>query len=72
MSLERREQLVRVAREYDALVITDDVYDQLSWPASSRVDQSCQEHAVLPRVVDVDRYLPRGPEESCQMDSVTP
>ncbi len=31
MSLARREQLVRLARRYDALVVADDVYDFLQW-----------------------------------------
>ena len=61
MSLKRRQQLVMVAREYDALIITDDVYDQLMWPASptapARLDQ-----AIEPRVVDVDRFLNGGAE----------
>ena len=36
MSLERRQNLVQIAREYDALVITDDVYDQLQWRTDSQ------------------------------------
>lgn len=61
MSRQRREQLVRVAREYDALIVTDDVYDLLQWSAdSSRRDVPLQT-AVLPRIVDVDRYLDGGP-----------
>lgn len=62
MSLERRQQLVRLAREYDACIIADDVYDQLQWPANKDVTASSLEHAVLPRVVDVDRYLDGGSE----------
>ncbi|AEO60538.1 hypothetical protein MYCTH_2309805 [Thermothelomyces thermophilus ATCC 42464] len=34
MSLARREQLVHLAREYDALIISDDVYDLLQWPVT--------------------------------------
>lgn len=67
MSLRRREELVRVARQYDALVITDDVYDFLQWPSSSDHGLKYQElsldTAVLPRVVDIDRYLDGGPEQ---------
>jgi DNA-binding transcriptional MocR family regulator len=62
MSLRRREQLVRVAREYDALVITDDVYDFLQWPSSATTDGSSLKTAVLPRIVDVDSYLDGGAE----------
>ena len=61
MSLERRQQLVRIARRYDALIITDDVYDMLQWPASTTTDSSVMEKAVLPRIIDVDRYLDGGP-----------
>ncbi|EXJ77602.1 hypothetical protein A1O3_09829 [Capronia epimyces CBS 606.96] len=35
-TLERREALVRLAREVDALLITDDCYDFLSWTMSSK------------------------------------
>jgi DNA-binding transcriptional MocR family regulator len=65
MSLKRREELVRVAREYDALVITDDVYDFLQWPSTLKnPDPSALslEKAILPRIVDVDRYLEGGAE----------
>lgn len=37
MSLRRRESLVRLAREFDALIIADDVYDFLRWPSSPTV-----------------------------------
>ncbi|MCJ1247091.1 hypothetical protein MMC30_004302 [Trapelia coarctata] len=61
MSLARRQQLVRVAREYDALIIADDVYDQLQWlayePPTAKLDE-----AIEPRVVDVDRFLDGGSE----------
>jgi DNA-binding transcriptional MocR family regulator len=60
MSLRRREQLVRVAREYDALVITDDVYDFLQWPSSPAADGASLETAVLPRIVDIDRQIDGG------------
>ena len=62
MTLARRQQLVTVAREHDALIITDDVYDQLQWPASTQASQSSLETAVLPRIVDVDRELEGGAE----------
>lgn len=56
-SLKNREAIVKLAREYDALVISDDVYDFLSWPMDSKspVDASAPPP---PRLVDVDRQLP--------------
>ena len=60
MSLQRRQQLVRLAREYDACIICDDVYDLLQWPADKRASQPDMEHAHLPRIVDVDRTLDGG------------
>ncbi|KAF1831674.1 PLP-dependent transferase [Decorospora gaudefroyi] len=62
MSLRRREELVRLAREYDALIITDDVYDFLQWPSSLSPSTLSIETAGLPRIVDVDRYLDGGAE----------
>jgi DNA-binding transcriptional MocR family regulator len=61
MSVSRREGLVRLAREYDALIVTDDVYDMLTWPISTKVSPSTSEQAPRPRIVDVDRYLDSGP-----------
>lgn len=40
MSLRRREGLVRLARQYDCLVVCDDVYDFLQWPVSSTTTSS--------------------------------
>ncbi|KAL2137222.1 hypothetical protein VTI74DRAFT_6433 [Chaetomium olivicolor] len=34
MGVERRLRLVQLARKYDALVVSDDVYDFLQWPVS--------------------------------------
>ena len=62
MSLRRREELVKLAREYDACIITDDVYDHLQWPADKNDSQSSIEHAFLPRLVDVDRTMDGGAE----------
>ncbi|KAI4204575.1 MAG: hypothetical protein LQ346_001584 [Caloplaca aetnensis] len=62
MTLRRRKELVQVARQYDALVITDDVYDQLQWPAQKPSTFSSLKHAVLPRLVDIDRKLQGGTE----------
>lgn len=59
MTLNRREALVRVAREYDALIVTDDVYDQLLWRLGN-VAKPSVETALEPRLVDVDRSLEGG------------
>ncbi|ORY13863.1 pyridoxal phosphate-dependent transferase [Clohesyomyces aquaticus] len=64
MTMTRREELVRLAREYDALIITDDVYDFLQWPSSLTAQTLSLEKAVLPRIVDVDRFLDGGPERT--------
>lgn len=61
MSLGHREQLVRLARQYDALLVTDDVYDFLQWSPIPGGKLAAPEHACLPRLVDVDRYLDGGP-----------
>ncbi|EXJ82902.1 hypothetical protein A1O3_06718 [Capronia epimyces CBS 606.96] len=54
MSLGRREQLVRLARKHDALIIADDVYDLLHWnPARLGA-------AAMPRLVDIDHTLDGG------------
>ena len=62
MSLLRRQQLVRLARQHDALIITDDVYDQLQWPADHTSRQATLKHAYLPRIVDIDRTVDGGTE----------
>jgi DNA-binding transcriptional MocR family regulator len=59
MSLRRREALVRLARRYDALVVTDDVYDFLQWSAERGAP--APDRACVPRIVDVDRVLDGGP-----------
>jgi len=66
MSLDRRRDLVRLARRHDALVICDDVYDFLQWPAKHHdtvevVDTlRLAATAHLPRLVDIDRELDGG------------
>lgn len=60
MSLLRRQELTSLAREYDACIICDDVYDQLQWPANKDADQSSIKHAQMPRLVDVDRIMAGG------------
>ncbi|EXJ61706.1 hypothetical protein A1O7_02135 [Cladophialophora yegresii CBS 114405] len=61
MSLHHRQQLVRLARKYDALVVTDDVYDMLLWPSDPENGNRAIRRAVLPRIVDIDRELDGGP-----------
>jgi len=64
MSITRRQDLVRIARKYDALIITDDVYDQLQWRASPSAPDDSLDMAALPRIVDVDRQLDGGAERA--------
>lgn len=63
MGLDCRIALVRLAREYDALIITDDVYDMLQWPSSQQTETAALTTAFLPRIVDLDRYLDGGPAD---------
>ncbi|CDM34739.1 hypothetical protein DTO013E5_3344 [Penicillium roqueforti] len=63
MSLRRREALVRLARQYDALIVTDDVYDFLQWSAKPEGEENSGDRACVPRIVDVDRYLDGGPQD---------
>ena len=62
MSLQRRQELVQVAREYDACIITDDVYDMLQWLTGKTATQDSMKHAHLPRLVDIDRTFDGGAE----------
>ncbi|QKX62003.1 uncharacterized protein TRUGW13939_09159 [Talaromyces rugulosus] len=61
VSVRRREQLIRLARRYDVLVISDDVYDFLQWPSDMSATISPSDKAAVPRLVDIDRYLDGGP-----------
>ncbi|KAF9886582.1 hypothetical protein FE257_011354 [Aspergillus nanangensis] len=63
MSRSDREQLVRLAREFDALIITDDVYDFLQWSPDPKKTLSEPSRSQYPRLVDVDRYLDDGPHD---------
>jgi len=62
MSIARRENLVRCARDFDALIICDDVYDMLQWSATTDASegQNRMDQAPLPRISDIDRYLEGG------------
>ena len=61
VSLRRREQLVRLARRYDALIVADDVYDFLQWPSRPEAVLPHPDKSSIPRLVDIDRYLDGGP-----------
>ena len=66
MSLRRREQLVRLARRHDMLLVADDVYDFLQWPVAEKGSgldsDSGPRQEFLPRLVDVDRDIDGGAE----------
>ncbi|KAI0972809.1 pyridoxal phosphate-dependent transferase [Xylaria arbuscula] len=60
MTLARRKSLIALAREHDALIICDDVYDMLQWrrteslPPSTSSSSSEFHTALLPRIADLD------------------
>ncbi|KAI1377062.1 PLP-dependent transferase [Hypoxylon crocopeplum] len=55
MSVHHRTALVQLARKYDILLIADDVYDFLAWPADDHLPHEGLE--VPPRLVDIDRQM---------------
>ncbi|KAG9251837.1 pyridoxal phosphate-dependent transferase [Emericellopsis atlantica] len=57
LPLERRTALVKLARKYDALLISDDVYDFLQWPLSRSSPLDWTSEMRLPRLADIDREL---------------
>lgn len=63
MTVRRRERLVQLAREYDALIVSDDVYDMLQWQSVPKAPTVPIDTALLPRLVDVDGYLNGGPKD---------
>ncbi|TQV93011.1 aminotransferase [Cordyceps javanica] len=58
MPVARREALVRLARKYDALIISDDVYDFLQWPLQGPVKVERPPEMSLPRLCDIDLAMP--------------
>jgi DNA-binding transcriptional MocR family regulator len=50
-----REQLLALAREHDILLISDDVYDWLRWPAVESKPLTAKLAPIPPRIVDLDR-----------------
>lgn len=64
MSRSRRESLLVLARKYDALIISDDVYDFLHWSLDLNIQvHSKSSMTILPRMVDLDRTLNGGPQD---------
>ncbi|KAI1501836.1 pyridoxal phosphate-dependent transferase [Biscogniauxia marginata] len=57
MALKDREKLVRIARKYDILIATDDVYDLLRWENSGNKEAQNDRIPIPPRIVDVDRLI---------------
>ncbi|KAF2166004.1 hypothetical protein M409DRAFT_23732 [Zasmidium cellare ATCC 36951] len=55
MPVHIRESLVALAREFDILLISDDVYDFLGWSTETDNNESVDPP---PRLVDIDRALP--------------
>lgn len=53
MSPKVREELIGLAREFDLLIISDDVYDFLRWPSEGNPSQKLA--TIPPRFVDLDR-----------------
>lgn len=56
MSYSTRLSIVQLAREFDVLVIADDVYDFLRWPMEEKLTYQDQE-LPPPRIVDIDGAL---------------
>ncbi|RSL49843.1 hypothetical protein CEP51_015433 [Fusarium floridanum] len=57
MSLQHRYDLVRLAIKYDALVISDDVYDFLYWPEERGQTLDPTARALPPRLVDLNHEI---------------
>lgn len=57
MSLQHRHDLIRLAIEHDALIISDDVYDFLYWPEAKDTALDRTKPSVPPRLVDINRKI---------------
>lgn len=57
MSLQHRYNLVRLAIEHDALIISDDVYDFLYWPKEQGIVDPGAKLRIPPRLVDINREI---------------
>ena len=57
MSLQHRYDLVRLAIEHDALIISDDVYDFLYWPEARGTVLNETKLSMPPRLVDINREI---------------
>ena len=57
MSLRRRRELVSLAMEYDALVVSDDVYDFLWWPQEKSQFPGPANVKLPPRLVDINKEM---------------
>lgn len=55
MSTSSRKKLLDLAREFDVLIVSDDVYDWLRWPAEKTSSTLARLAPVPPRFVDLDR-----------------
>lgn len=65
MSYERRVELVKCARDFDALIVADDVYDFLQWPVDpDSVSVDSLTKSSFPRLVDIDREIDGGAERA--------
>lgn len=54
--MKSRIRLVELARTYDALVVSDDVYDFISWPTDPATSEDVLS-LVPPRLVDIDKNM---------------
>jgi DNA-binding transcriptional MocR family regulator len=57
MSLQHRYDLVKLAIKYDALIISDDVYDFLYWPQEKETIVDTDKLCIPPRLVDINRRI---------------